>query len=114
MCVTPSVSNWNRSDVPDRDYKTVFTPGVSASFVMHLTKDYNESDDKIVTLYLIRDESGKLVSNAYESRTWTSMWYKGYGKLTFPFMPEAPGKYTVEIYFNGTAVTTQSFEIVSV
>ena len=113
MCVTPNVSNWNRSDVPDRDYKTVFTPGVSASFVMHLTKDYNESDDKIVTLYLIRDESGKLVSNAYESRTWTSMWYKGYGKLTIPFMPEAPGKYTVEIYFNGTAVTTQSFEIVS-
>lgn len=113
MCVTPSVSNWNRSDVPDKDYKTSFAPGVSASFVMHLTRDYNESDDKIVTLYLIRDESGKLVSNAYESRSWTSMWYKGYGKLTIPFMPDAPGKYTVEIYFNGTAVTTQSFEILS-
>lgn len=113
MCTTPSVSNWDRHDVPKENYKTSFAPGVSASFVMHLTRDYNESDDKIVTLFLIRDASGKIVSNAYESRTWTSMWYKSYGKLTIPFMPEAPGKYTVEIYFNGTAVTTQSFEIVS-
>jgi len=113
MCETPDVSNWDRYDVPEGDYKTSFAPGVSASFVMHLTRDYNESDDKIVTLFLIRDANGNLVSNAYESRTWTSMWYKGYGKLTIPFMPEAPGKYTVEIYFNGTSVTTQSFEIVS-
>lgn len=111
MCVTPSEKNWDRYDVPDSSYKTSFAPGVSASFVMHLTKDYNESDDKIVTLYLIRDESGKIISNATESRTWTNMWYKSYGKLTIPFMPEAPGKYTVEIFFNGTTVTTQSFEI---
>lgn len=113
MCVTPSVSNWDRYDVPDEDYKTAFAPGVSASFVMHLNKEYNESDDEIVTLYLIRDESGNLVSNATESRTWTSMWYKSYGKLTIPFMPDAAGKYTVEIYFNGTAVTTQSFELLA-
>ena len=113
MCVTPSVKNWDRYDVPEGNYTTSFAPGVSASFVMHLTKDYNESDDKIVTLFLIRDANGNLVSNAYESRTWTSMWYKNYGKLTIPFMPEAPGKYTVEIFFNGTAVTTQSFEILT-
>jgi hypothetical protein len=111
MCITPSEKNWDRYDVPKGNYTTSFAPGVSASFVMHLTKDYNESSDNIVTLYLIRDESGKLISNATESRTWTNMWYKSYGKLTIPFMPEAPGKYTVDIFFNGTAVTTQSFEV---
>lgn len=113
MCITPDVANWDRYDVPDKNYTTSFAPGVSASFVMHLTKEYSESDDQIITLYLIRDESGNLVSNATESRTWTNMWYKNYGKLTIPFMPETPGKYTVEIFFNGTAVTSQSFEIQS-
>lgn len=111
MCVTPNEKNWDRYDVPESSYKTSFAPGVSASFVMHLTKDYNESNDNIVTLYLIRDEVGNLVSNAIESRTWTNMWYNGYGKLTIPFMPETPGKYTVEIFFNGTAVAKQAFEI---
>ena len=32
-------------------------------------------------------------------------------KLTIPVMPENPGEYTVEIYFNGMYVTTELFTI---
>ncbi len=111
MCVTPNVPNWNRYNVANSAYTTSFAPGVSASFVMTLMRDYKGSSDNIVTLYAIRDSSGNLVSCATESRTWSSMWHRGYGKLTIPFMPKTPGQYTVEIFFNGASVAKQNFEI---
>ncbi len=111
MCKTPKEADWDRHDVSKKNYTTSFAKGVSASFVMHLTQDTQESNDSIVALFVIRDGNGKLVSSKYESRTWNEMWYRRYGKLTVPVMPETPGSYTVDIYFNGTAVTTQSFQI---
>lgn len=113
MCKTPNVENWDRHDVSNKNYTTTFEQGVSASFVMHLDRKTSISEEDVVTLYVIRDAEGKLVSSKYESRTWDDMWYNRYGKLTIPVMPEDPGSYTVEIYFNGTAVTTQSFEVVA-
>ncbi len=113
MCKTPNVDNWDRYDVPSKDYTTAFPVGVSASFVMHLDRDTNKSEENVVALYVIRDADDKLISSKYESRTWNNMWYNRYGKLTIPVMPEAPGKYTVAIYFNGTCATTQSFEILA-
>lgn len=112
MCITPDVQNWDRYDVPQQNYTNSFKVGSSASFVMHLTRDYTTSDDEILTLFVIRDREGKIISNAYETRTWTEMWYRGYGKLTLPFLPTEPGDYTVWIYFNGTAATNRSFEVV--
>ena len=109
MCKTPNKANWNRHDVTN--YTTSFTPGESASFVMHVDRKTSQPDDTVVTLYVIRDAAGKLISANSESRTWDEMWDDRYAEFTVPSMPEAPGSYTVEIYFNGTAATTQSFEI---
>lgn len=109
MCKTPKKANWDRHDVTD--YTTSFKVGESASFVMHVDRKTSQTDDMIVTLYVIRDGDGKLISAKYESRTWDDMWDNRYGIYTIPVMPENPGSYTVEIYFNGTSVATQSFEI---
>jgi len=113
MCITPDVENWDRFDVANEDYTTTFKVGSSASFVMHLTREYTTSDDEIITLFVVRDREGKIISNATETRTWSEMWYRGYGKLTLPFLPTEPGGYTVWIYFNGTAATSRSFEVVA-
>ena len=113
MCITPNVENWDRYDVPQKNYTTTFKVGSSASFVMRLTREYTTSNDEIVTMFVIRDREGKIISNATETRTWTEMWYRGYGKLTLPFLPTEPGDYTVWIYFNGTAATNRSFEVVA-
>ena len=111
MCKTPGKKNWDRKDVSDKDYTTSFKVGVSASFVMHVKKKTTQTQDVVTTLYVIRDADGKLVSAKTESRTWDDMWDNRYGELTIPVMPETAGNYTVEIYFNGMAAATQSFEI---
>ena len=113
MCITPDKENWNRNDVPAKNYTTSFKVGESASFVMKLDKDTPKTDENVITLYVIKDVDGNLVTYANESRTWDDMWYNRYGKLTIPFMPEVPGTYTVAIYFNGAAATNQTFEIVA-
>ena len=112
MCITPKKQNWDRYNVPSKDYTTSFKVGTSASFVMRLTRGNTTSNDQIVTMYVIRNSEGKIISNATESRTWKSMWYRNYGKLTLPFMPDQPGAYTVSIYFNGTTVLNRNFEVV--
>ena len=113
MCKTPDKNYWDRNDVPSKDYTTSFKVGVSASLLMHVTKKTTKTDDIVTTMYVIRDADGKLISFKSESRTWDDMWDSRYGTLTIPKMPENPGKYTVEIYFDGAAVTTQSFEILA-
>jgi len=109
MCLTPNVTNWDRYDV--KQYTQSFKVGASASFVMHVTKRTSQTSDKVVTLYVIRDAQGNVVSSKYESRSWDDMWLNRYGKLTIPVMPEEPGTYSVSVYFNGAAVTKQNFTV---
>lgn len=112
MCKTPAKADWTQYDVPAADYTTTFTVGSNASFAVYVNHEYNVSSDIIVTLFVIRDAEGKIVSTATQSRIWTSMWYRGFGRFNIPALPQAPGNYTVEIYFNGTSVTSQQFTMV--
>lgn len=111
MCRTPANPEWGQYDVPSQDYTTTFAPGESASFAVRLNHEYNTSSDEIVTLFIIRDAEGRIVSTATQSRSWTSMWYRGFGRINLPALPESPGSYTVEICFNGATVTNQPFTI---
>ena len=112
MCKTPANPEWGRNDVPAQDYTTTFASGENASFAVYLNHEYNTSSDTIVTLFVIRDEEGNVVSTATQSRSWTSMWYRGFGRINIPAIPTAAGDYSVEIYFNGAHVITQAFSIV--
>ena len=112
MCIRPNKANWSYTNVPDKDYTDTFKVGTKASFVARLRNQYNVSSDVITTMYVIRDESGKLISSETSAQTWTSMWYKYYGELDIPSIPSVPGNYTIEVYFNGAWVHEQSFKVV--
>lgn len=112
MCKTPNKANWTHQDVKKADYTDTFKVGEKASFVVLMDKQYNTSPNIINTMYVIRDADGKLVSWDSTAQTWTSMWYQRYCELTIPAIPENPGQYTVEIYFNGGYVHNQGFQVV--
>ena len=111
MCKTPENPEWTEEDVPEEDYTTVFPAGSNASFAVRLNHEYITSSDQIVTLYVTRSADGAVVSTATQSRTWTSMWYRGFGRINIPSLPQTAGDYTLEIYFNGALATTQSFTV---
>lgn len=111
MCKTPEIAQWEEYHVPAQDFKTTFAVGEKASFAIRLNHEYTTSADLITTLFVIRDSEGNLISSNSYSMTWTSMWYRGFGRANIPAMPEVPGDYTVDIYFNGASVTTQNFTI---
>ncbi len=106
-----TVKNWqNLKECPYA--VTSFQVGQKVIIPVRMSKTYATSNDKIVSLFVIRNEAGELVSANYNERTWTSMWRNFNCTLELPALPEEPGKYTVEIYFNGMAVEQLSFEVV--
>ena len=111
MCKRPSAKNWDRNDLDDSDYTTNFKIGEKASFLVKLTKQYNASSNKIATLYVIRDENGAIVSVDSTTKTWGKMWSRSYCELDIPSIPQAAGKYTIDIYFNGGLACSQSFKV---
>lgn len=111
MCRTPAKEAWTQADVPAADYVNIFVPGEKASFAISVGCVYGISEEEIRTLAVIRDENGNVVDTFSVARSWSSMWYKNFGKLDLPSLPQTPGNYTIEVYFNEAIVTTQSFTI---
>lgn len=113
MCKRPSYSGWNRYDLSDSDYRTEFSVKEKASYLVRMLKEYNTSSDTIQHLFVIRDESGTIVSIETSSDIWIDMWYRNYCELDIPSLPETPGKYTISVYFNGCFVNENNFTIVN-
>ncbi len=112
MCRRPSFTGWDRWDVSSSDYRTEFDAGEEAAFVIKRTVDYVHTEDQVVTLFVIRDEAGAVIdADATESEYWYDMWVKGYCELDVPSIPQTPGKYTVEIYFNGALAADVPFTV---
>lgn len=111
MCLAPADTGWSHNDLDDESYTDTFKVGQKAGFVLRLNRKYNTSSNSICTMYVIRNENGDLVSSNHNTQTWTKMWYKYYCELNVPSLPETPGTYTIEIYFNGMAVHEQTFYV---
>ena len=111
MCKTPSKKKWDRHDLSKSDYTTEFKTGAKASFLIKLNHKYETSKNKITTLFVIRDEAGKIVSSATKTATWKSMWSKNYCELDIPQLPSAAGKYTIEVFFNGMLANKGNFTV---
>ena len=111
MCITPPYEDWNRYYLSSSDYTTDFSAGEKASFLVRLTKSYGTSSDMITTTFVIRNSDGKFVSVSSQQRTWTDMWYRNYCELDIPSIPDVPGNYTIDVFFNGAAVASQAFTV---
>lgn len=109
MCQTPGKENWNRKDI--KNYTDTFKAGQKASFLVRLLTEYDTSSTKIATMYVIRDAQGNFLSSNVVTQTWTSMWLGGYCELDVPKIPDAPGSYTIEIYFAGGFAHSQPFTV---
>ena len=114
LCKTPDKANWTYNNVPAASYTSTFSASEKISFVMKTTGHYYHRTDKTV-LYVIRDAEGNVLPEytATETVDWYEMWNPSYpyADLTIPKTPQAPGKYSLYLYFDGAAVVILNFTI---
>ncbi len=111
MCKTPSRPGWGRYDLSADDYRSNFTIGETASFLVKFDKLYNAPDEDVTIMYVIRNQDNAPIYSAVQLNTWKDMWPLTYCKLSVPALPSAAGEYTMEVYFNGQLAHQQSFTV---
>lgn len=109
MCLRPESGSWDHTDV--EEYTNVFSPGALAGFVVHVNRVYGVSYDDITTAFVILNENGQIISIHSSTTAWSYMWYKNYCELNIPSIPQEPGNYQIQVYFNGQLANIQSFTV---
>ena len=111
MVHTPDADPWGPYDVMEEHITNSFSTGDRASFLVYLAEEYEVDETEVTTLFVIRDASGQVVDLQTSVRPWVDMWYEGYCELDIPSLPSQVGSYSMDIFFNGQFVTTQSFSV---
>ena len=116
LCHTPDKVNWRWYDLYEPSFTNTFSADDKASVVLALNSKYNDSDNEIRTLFVIRDAQDNIVSiTPGRTREWDDMWTRFNGttgsEFDLPAMPQDAGEYTINIYFNNTLLTTLAFTV---
>jgi hypothetical protein len=109
LCVRPNKTGWSWRDVDE--YTSTFSVDEEGAMVLRLYSEYNTSQDEIVTTFVTKNSEGNILFVTSQSRRWIAMWYNGRCELDIPKMPDQPGEYTMDMYFNGAFVRTLAFTI---
>lgn len=113
---TPEKS-WNPSTVTSEAFSDQFVSGDKLSVLLHGTTDfYRPASVSVDVLYVIRNAQGNVLPDHLSSQTmrWNELWSEAnyhYGSLDIPSIPNVPGEYTFELYFNGKTVASLPFHI---
>ena len=113
---TPDSAGWRYETVGSDAFTDEFTPGDGISLVLHSTTDFYLPGTQVNVLYVIRDFLGNVIPDltAQETLTWSKIWDGGdvhYGELNVPSTPLFPGEYTLDVYIDGSALTSLPFRI---
>ena len=111
LCKTPASSGWTYADLEDEDYVNAFTVGQKISAVLALSGKPEKTDDSILTTIVVYDENNNLISYTHSTIAWQTLWYQNYCEMDLTTIPAEAGTYNVIIYFNGSEVGSQKFEI---
>ena len=106
---TPENSDWHYETIPENSFTSTFHVGDPVSMVMSSSTDVYVPGNKTKSLFVFRDSYGNVLTDLVteESFNWKNIWMAGDTKtaeLNIPRLPETPGAYVLEIYFNGCFV----------
>ncbi len=105
----PESEDWSRGDLGESI--TAFAPGSKMALLYYTTSIYNISSSELVSMFVIRNEEGNVVSTTSNTRTWDDMLNGGYCEEEIPKLPAAAGNYTLEIYIDSMKFSQLNFVI---
>lgn len=100
----PTKEEWTVNDLGTT--RNTFAPTETVAFACESISQVKDSEDPITVLVVVRDSNGIAVDHYSGEEIWGDMWtrQKYVGELLRT--PQTPGKYTLELYFNGKQVVT--------
>lgn len=113
---TPDEKNWKFDNIGSKAFTDQFAVGDGISLILHAQSNFYLYDSKLYILYVLRDAHGNVIPDSVteEQARWKQIWYGGdyhYAELDIPNLPQRAGTYTLELYFDGTAVGNVTFTI---
>lgn len=116
LLTTPEDENWNYTAISSNSSNHSFPAGQPLSAVLQSTYGNYLNNEDISILYVFRDTalgaSAELVAEA--NINWHDLWNEQdshFAELDLPLAPTRPGDYTLDIYFNGMALTSAQLTI---
>ena len=112
-CSDAKLSLYVLEDNPDglKDDTTEFTTTEHIAFAIEVSYDESEEEKSVDTTYVIRDASGNPVRVYNSDRHWDGSWITARHTGDLPDCVEAPGSYTLEVYFNGQLLAEKDFTV---
>ena len=108
----PENENWGYSDLTAESYKTAFDVGENAALLLTVGTNFALSGDPVEIVFSMRNDAAELVSAEKVSTTWNTMWTGIHCPLNLSGIPQEPGSYTLDLYFNDLLVATLSFSVI--
>lgn len=107
---------WTYFGTPSSMYTDQFVPGQSISMVLKVSINFYLDDVPVELMYVVRDEHGNVIPELTMclDANWAHLWAKEdyhYAELNTTKAPSAPGKYTLDFYFDGGFVTSTPFTV---
>lgn len=106
MYLRPTQEDWTVNNLQYN--RTSFTGSEKVAFACQTISALQDSDDTVTTLLVVRDANGSVVDYYTGEETWNNMWTRDTYVGELLRTPEEPGSYTLELYFNGNRVKTDS------
>lgn len=112
-CTDPAMTLYVQEDNPVEleTPSAIFRTDQHISFSLQAAYDETEDDKHAWTLYVIRDAEGTPVLVYNTERTWDGSWRTIRHTGTLPDLPQTPGAYTFEVYYDGSFLASADFTV---
>ena len=112
-CSDANMSLYILEDNPDdlETPSTTFTSSEHIAFSIQVNYEASEEEKSAETLYVIRNSNNIPVYVYTSSRSWPGTWTTAKHTGNLPDMPQKPGSYTFEVYFDGGFLASAEFTV---
>ena len=112
-CTDPTLTLYVQEDNPDEleTASSVFQADQHIAFAIQVNYDETEEEKVAKVRYIIRNSKGIPVFVYDSERKWDGNWTIVRHTGSLPNLPEAPGSYTFEIYYDGNSFASADFTV---
>ena len=111
LCRTPGTPGWTCDQIEASAYKTEFTAGETAGFVIWCDGVITPSEESLQVMMLLQDSEGNIIAISQQSFVWNTMWFDQFATMDLPALPDAPGSYRISVYWNGMLAAQQDLTV---